>query len=138
MVGSQLKSGDDYAFTAVGDQFYRTNRRTGAVELVPGVTKPQTETVAPGSFLVDKTTGRQIFAAPAKPETLAAGATLYDPGTNRPIFTAPEKSGTPGFTVVNGRVLVTDPDTQTARDVTPADLPQGYGQPARRSVPTTR
>ncbi|MCJ2061767.1 hypothetical protein MKK63_03480 [Methylobacterium sp. J-088] len=150
-LSSQFKSGDDFGFTAVGDQFYRTNKRTGAVELVPGVTKPQTTTISQGQTLVDQVTGRPIFAAPAKPETVAEGsrlvdpstgrevyaapnkpvsvapgATLYDPTTRQGIYTAPEKSGAPSFVQMNGRLVMADPDTGTTRDVTPADMPQGF------------
>lgn len=150
-LASQFKTGDDFGIQVVGDSLYRFNKRTGAVELVPGAVKPQTTTVSQGQTLVDQVTGRPIFSAPAKPETVsegsrlvdpttgqelyaapnkplsvAPGATLYDPATRQGIFTAPEKSGTPGFVQMNGRLLVTDPDTGTARDVTPADMPQGY------------
>ncbi|GJD43990.1 hypothetical protein AFCDBAGC_1852 [Methylobacterium cerastii] len=159
IIASQFKTGEDYAFTAVGDQFYRTNKRTGSVELVPGVSKPQTTVVAPGSTLVDQVTGRPLYSAAAKPESVAAGSRLVDPNTGREVYSAPdkpvsvapgarlvnpndgrevyaapEKSATPSFVQMNGRLLLTDPDSGQARDVTPADLPQGYrpATPAER------
>lgn len=150
-LASQFKTGDDFGIQVVGDSLYRFNKRTGAVELVPGAVKPQTTTVSQGQYLVDQVTGRPLFAAPAKPENVAegghlvdpttgrelyaapskpvpvaAGATLFDPASRQGIFTAPEKSGTPSFVQMNGRLVMADPDSGTTRDVTPADMPQGY------------
>ncbi|MCJ2068484.1 hypothetical protein MKK75_06630 [Methylobacterium sp. J-030] len=125
-LASQFKSGDDFGIQAVGDSLYRFNKRTGSVELVPGAVKPQTTTVGQGQYLVDQRTGQPLFAAPAELKPVAAGTTLYDPAARQAVYTAPEKSGTPGFVQMNGRLVLTDPDTGSARDVTPADLPQGY------------
>lgn len=51
-----------FDFQVVGDQLYRTNKRTGQIEPVQGVTKPAAPvSVSEGSRLVDPATGRVVF-----------------------------------------------------------------------------
>lgn len=57
----QTMTGKSFGFQVVGDQLYRTNPQTGAVEPV-GVSKPvQPVTVSPGQRLVDPRTGQVVY-----------------------------------------------------------------------------
>lgn len=96
-----------YGFQTVGDQLYRTNPRTGAVEAIPGVTKPQTSTVGPGQVLVDQSTGREIYRAP-----------IADKDRYEPIKSSKSGTVTGIYDKVEGRLL--SPEEAQRRGVTPA------------------
>lgn len=89
----------------------------------PLYTAPQ-KPVTVGGNLVNPTDGKVIYSAPDKP--VQVGDSLVDPATGKPVYTAPEKPQPRNVQVINGRVVVTDPNTLQSTDTTPQGLPSGY------------
>lgn len=85
----QTLTGKNFGFQVVGDQLYRTNPQTGAVEPV-GVSKPVTPvTVSEGQTLVDPRTGQVVYQGPAKektPVSVPEGGTLVNPQTGDVVY----------------------------------------------------
>jgi len=90
----QTMTGKSFGFQVVGDQLYRTNPQTGAVEPV-GVSKPvQPVTVSPGQRLVDPRTGQVV----------------YEGGAGFKNLTSPEERATFGISPDDRRPYQVGPD----------------------------
>lgn len=89
---TQAMTGRQFGFQVVGDQLYRTNPATGAVEAV-GVSKPPTPvSLSEGQILVDPRTGAIIARGQdkaTKPVSVAEGGTLVNPDNGSVVYQAP-------------------------------------------------
>jgi hypothetical protein len=130
----QTLTGKSFGFQVVGDQLYRTNPQTGAVEPV-GVSKPaQPVTVGEGQTLVNPRDGSIVFQGQAKKGEAAA----YEERRAQ-AARAGMKEGDPGYQsfVLTGKMPREDSQPLTATDknaILTADEAVASGEGAIRAL----